>query len=41
MELLIALVALVLIDLLAIQFGADSHTRTSDHEINAAVRSGS
>jgi hypothetical protein len=40
MELLIALAAFVLIDLLALRYGADSRPHTWDHEINAAVRSG-
>ena len=40
MELLIALGAFVLIDVLAIRYGADSRPNTSDREIKAAVRSG-
>jgi hypothetical protein len=40
MELLIALGAFVLVDVLAIRFGFDSRPNVDDREIRSAVRSG-
>ena len=40
MELLIALGAFVLIDVLAIRYGTDSRPDTTDRGVKAAVRSG-
>jgi hypothetical protein len=40
MELLIALGAFVLVDVLAIRFGSDSRPNTADRETKSAVRSG-
>ena len=40
MELLIALGAFVLVDVLAIRYGMDSRPNTTDRENKAAVRSG-
>jgi hypothetical protein len=40
MELLIALGAFVLVDILAIRYGTDSRPNNADHEIKSAVRSG-
>lgn len=40
MELLIALGAFVLVDVLAIRYGTDSRPNIADREIKAAVRSG-
>ena len=40
MELLIALGAFVLVDVLAIRYGIDSRLDTADREVKAAVRSG-
>jgi hypothetical protein len=41
MELLIALGAFVLVDVLAIRYGFDSRPSSSDQEIKSTVRSGS
>jgi hypothetical protein len=40
MELLIALGAFVLVDILAIRYGSDSRPINDDREIKSAVRSG-
>jgi hypothetical protein len=40
MELLIALGAFVLVDVLAIRYGMDSRPNVTDREMKAAVRSG-
>jgi hypothetical protein len=41
MELLIALGAFVLVDVLAIRYGFDSRQNDADREVKSAVRSGS
>jgi hypothetical protein len=40
MELLLALSAFVLVDVLAIRYGADSRPDDTNREVKAAVRSG-
>jgi hypothetical protein len=40
MELLVALAAFVVVDVLAIRYGADSRPDNTDREVKAAVRSG-
>ena len=40
MELLIALGAFVLVDVLALRYGFDSRPNTTNREVTAAVRSG-
>jgi len=40
MELLLALSAFVIVDVLAVRFGADSRPNDTDREVQAAIRSG-